>query len=130
MPKTGILLIDHGSVRAEANAMLEDVVRLVRGIVGPDVVVRSAHLELAPPTIAQGFAACVEAGATEVIVHPYMLSPGRHSMSDVPRLVAEAAAGHPGITHRVTEPLGVHPMMAEMVLHRCGLTPGSTRQTA
>jgi len=108
--------------------MLEDVVRLVQDHAGPDVVVKFAHMELAAPTISDGFAACVAAGATDVIAHPYMLSPGRHAMADIPRLVGQAAASHPGVSYRVTEPLGVHPLMAEMVLHRCGLSTATTRQ--
>ena len=51
-------------------------------------------MELAEPSIAAGVRSCVEAGATEVVVFPYMLSPGKHSTRDIPRMVAEAAAGH------------------------------------
>ena len=54
---------------------------------GDGVIVRFAHMELAEPSIDQGFADCVEAGADEVIAFPYMLSPGRHSTRDIPRMV-------------------------------------------
>ena len=53
-------------------------------------------MELAEPSIAEGFADCVRAGATEVVAFPYMLSPGKHVTRDIPRLVAEAARGVPG----------------------------------
>jgi sirohydrochlorin ferrochelatase len=113
-----ILLIDHGSVREAANHMLECVGNLVQQMAGDAVIVKIAHMELAEPTIAQGFAACVEAGATEVVAFPYMLSPGKHSTRDIPRLVADAAREHPGITYQVTPAFGVHEKLAEVVLER------------
>jgi len=116
-----ILLIDHGSVRQEANEMLERVADLVRQIAGPGVVVHAAHMELAKPTIAAGFRHCVEEGATEVIAFPYMLSPGKHSTRDIPRLVAEAAAAFPHVGYRVTEAFGLHEKLAEVVLERTGV---------
>ena len=116
-----ILLIDHGSVRQEANEMLERVAALVRQIAGPGVIVHAAHMELAKPTIAAGFRHCVEEGATEVIAFPYMLSPGKHSTRDIPRLVAEAAAAFPHVGFRVTEAFGLHEKLAEVVLERTGV---------
>jgi sirohydrochlorin ferrochelatase len=116
-----ILLIDHGSVRAEANAMLECVAQLLQTMVGPSVLVRWAHMELAEPSIAQGVASCVDGGATEVIAFPYMLSPGKHSTRDIPRLVGDAARGFAHVTVRVTPAFGVHAKLAEVVAERAGV---------
>ena len=58
----GILIIDHGSMKEAANHMLECVGELVQRMAGDAVVVRVAHMELASPTIADGFAACVARG--------------------------------------------------------------------
>jgi sirohydrochlorin ferrochelatase len=113
-----ILLIDHGSVRAEANRMLECVANVVRRMAGDGVIVCHAHMELADPTIAEGFAACVDAGATEVVAFPYMLSPGKHSTRDIPRMVAEAARAYPAVAYTVTPAFGVHEKLAEVVLER------------
>ncbi len=123
-----ILLVDHGSIRREANDMLIDVANLVQRMAGSDVIVRYAHMELAEPTIAQGFANCVEAGATDVVVFPYMLSPGRHSTTDVPRIVREAAANYPGVTFSVTPAFGIEEKLGEIVLARAGIeaSPAST----
>jgi sirohydrochlorin ferrochelatase len=117
-----ILIVDHGSTRAEANAMLPCMAHLVQHLVGGEVAVRYAHMELAEPTIAQGFTECVEAGADEVIVFPYMLSPGKHSTRDIPRLVGEAAGPHTGVQYRVTAAFGVHEKLGELILSRAGLT--------
>src|SRR5579864_2347429 len=118
-----VLLIDHGSRLDEANHMLACMANLVQGMVGDDVVVRYAHMELAEPTIAEGFTSCVAAGADEVIAFPYMLSPGRHSTRDIPRMIREAAVAHPGVTFRVTAAFGMHEMLAAVVLSRAGVTP-------
>ena len=115
-----LLIVDHGSTRKEANEMLADVACIIRGI-RPGLVVHYAHMELSEPTIAQGFAQCVKDGAAGVIVHPYMLSPGRHATKDIPGMVAECAAKYPGIKFRVTEPLGLDKKIGEVVLERAGL---------
>lgn len=116
-----ILLIDHGSVRPEANAMLDCVANLLGTMVGPDVIVRAAHMELAEPGVAAGVASCVEAGATEIVVFPYMLSPGKHSTRDIPRMVAEAAAAYPAVRLTVTAAFGVHAKLAEVIAERAGV---------
>src|SRR6476661_4132572 len=116
-----ILLIDHGSVRAEANHMLACMANLVQQMVGRDVLVHHAHMELAEPSIADGFAACVRDGATEVVAFPYMLSPGKHSTRDIPRMVAEVAAAFPTVTYRVTEAFGMSTELALVIARRAGV---------
>ena len=118
--KIGLLLVDHGSRFQEANDMLIEVAAMVKRLGAIDCV-HYAHMELAEPTIQEGFGTCVREGATAVVVHPYFLSPGRHSTSDIPRMVAEAAKAFPGIEFCVTQPLGVHPKIGEVVLERAGV---------
>jgi sirohydrochlorin ferrochelatase len=113
---TAVLLVDHGSRRPEANALLESLAQALRARV--DHAVEIAHLEAAPPDIAQGVDACVATGATEVVVLPCFLAPGNHASEDVPRLAREAAARHRGVRVRVAEPLGTHPKLVEILLER------------
>jgi len=119
----GILIVDHGSVRVEANDMLICMSNLLQKMAGPDVVVRYAHMDLAQPDIRRGFTDCVEGGATDVTVFPYMLSPGRHSTADIPRLVAAAASAFSRVTFSVTPAFGVHEKLAELILDRAGIEP-------
>jgi sirohydrochlorin ferrochelatase len=119
-----ILLIDHGSRRDEANEMLGDVRGMIQGQAGSEVIVEYAHMELAAPSIEQGIAACVKRGATDVIAFPYMLSPGKHSTRDIPRMIDEAAKNFPGVKFSVTPAFGVHEKLGEVVLERAGITPG------
>jgi len=115
--KQALLLVDHGSTRDDANDLLPKVARMVMEISGFEIVCY-AHMELAEPTIQQGFDACIAAGAGEVIVHPYFLGPGRHSISDIPRMVAQAATRHAGASYRITEPLGLDAKISHLILER------------
>jgi sirohydrochlorin ferrochelatase len=119
----GILIVDHGSQKREANDMLVCMANLIQTMAGPDVVVRHAHMELARPDIREGFTSCVDGGASHVVVFPYMLSPGRHSTADIPRMVADAARAYPHITFSVTPAFGVHEKLAEAVLDRAQIQP-------
>jgi len=112
-----LLIVDHGSRRDEANRLLAQVESLLRER-DAFPIVHHAHMELAPPTIADAFDRCVADGATEIVVHPYFLGPGKHYRVDIPALVEEAAAKHPGVAWRVTDPLGLHPKILDVVIER------------
>ncbi|MEP6733490.1 MAG: CbiX/SirB N-terminal domain-containing protein [bacterium] len=116
-----ILLIDHGSRRDEANEMMDCMANLLQALAGPEVVARYAHMELAEPSIETGLRHCVEAGATEIIVFPYMLSPGKHSTGDIPRMIAAAAVQYPNLQIRVTNAFGVHENLGLLILERAGV---------
>jgi len=113
----GVVVVDHGSRRAESNDMLLEVVKLFAEHTDWPIV-EPAHMELAEPSIATAFARCVERGAKTVVVHPYFLLPGRHWNQDIPNLTAEAAAKHPDVRWMVTAPLGLHEMMASVMNSR------------
>ncbi|MCH8889880.1 MAG: hypothetical protein IH827_02185 [Myxococcales bacterium] len=115
--KRAILLVDHGSRRAEANALLDDVADQVRERT-PESIVEIAHLEIAKPDIAGGIDACVKKGATQIIVHPFFLGAGRHTSEDIPEQVAQAARRHSNIRIRISEPLGGHGALIDVILDR------------
>jgi sirohydrochlorin ferrochelatase len=117
MANRALLIVDHGSRRSEANDVLPELVAMLRRE-SEFTIVFHAHMELAEPSIDEAFDACVSAGAEEVIVHPYFLSPGRHSTHDIPRMVGEAAVKHPEVSYLVTEPLGLHPKIGEVIMER------------
>lgn len=117
MAPHGIVIVDHGSSRLEANRRHEEFVAEWRGTSGYDIV-EAAHMELAAPTLADAFDACVAAGANSVVVVPYFLWPGSHWDRDIPALAAGAAARHRGITYLVTAPLGPHPLLKTIVDQR------------
>ena len=129
--RVGVVVVDHGSRQPDANRWHEEFVRGFREL-HRYAAVEPAHMELAEPTIASAFAACVAAGATTVVVVPFFLWPGRHWSEDIPALVAEAAGAHPGTRYLVAAPLGPHPLLADIVdgrithclAHAAGESPG------
>jgi uroporphyrin-III C-methyltransferase len=115
--RRGVLVVGHGSRREEANADVREVARLI-GVRGRLALIEAAFLEIARPTISEGFTRLVEQGARHVTIHPYFLSPGRHTRGDIPVAVEEAARQHPGITYQITEPLAAHPLVVEASIER------------
>lgn len=119
-PATAILLVDHGSKRAQANEMLLEIADMTRAK-SAGVPVHTAHMEIAEPSIADGMRACVDGGATHVVLVPFFLSPGRHATTDIPEIAAEAAALFPGVSYEVRPPIGTHPGVVDIILDRAGL---------
>ena len=113
----GVILVDHGSKKAEANAQRNEVAKAFRRSTCAKIV-ETAHMELAAPTVAQAFASCIRQGAKRIVVHPYFLAPGRHSTVDIPRMAAEAARPHPEIPFCVSEPLGLDELLSGVILRR------------
>ncbi len=113
----GLVVVDHGSRVEESNAMLVEMTRMIRASVRWPIV-QPAHMELAEPSIGTAFDRCVDQGAELVIVSPYFLLPGRHWSQDIPALAREAAERHPAVRYLVSSPLGLHPLMADVVRSR------------
>jgi sirohydrochlorin ferrochelatase len=112
-----VVLVDHGSRREEANAQLEALAERVRER-EPGTLVVTAHLELAAPDIGEALAACASAGAREVVLLPWFLSPGRHTAEDIPRAVAAARERHPELRVQIGEPLGLDARLVDVALSR------------
>lgn len=119
----GVLVVGHGSRREEANADVREAARRI-AVRGQLELVEAAFLEIEHPNVAEGFARLVARGARGVTVHPYFLSPGRHTRGDLPVEVREAAAEHPGVTYRITEPLAAHRLVIEASIERIRETEG------
>lgn len=123
----GILIVGHGSRREEANADVCAAAQLI-ATRGSFSCVEPAFLEIVSPTIAEGFATLVRRGAEHVIVHPYFLSPGRHTRGDIPVHVQAAASSHPGVTYQITEPLAAHPSVIDASIERILETKQTTSE--
>jgi sirohydrochlorin ferrochelatase len=117
MPKNALLLIAHGSRRAEANADLEHIATAMRTREDFDIV-QTSYLELAEPNIAAGGALCVEAGADVVTMLPYFLSAGVHVREDMLEAQTELRAQFPQVDFRLAPHLGLHPLLLDIVAQR------------
>lgn len=116
-PRTGIVIVDHGSRRGASNDMLLEAAAAFKASTGY-AVVEPAHMEIAQPDIATAYERCVAQGATRIVVFPYFLSPGKHWKHDIPALVEAAAAAHPHTEWLVTAPFGLHPQMQQIIADR------------
>ena len=112
-----VIVIDHGSRRAESNQLLLEVTAALRQAIGLKIV-EPAHMTLAEPSLQTAFERAVSQGARLVLVFPFFLSPGRHWQQDIPQLAAEASRLHPGVQYLVTAPLGLHPLMLQIIQQR------------
>jgi uroporphyrin-III C-methyltransferase len=126
----GVLIVGHGSHRQEANEDVREAARRIAERGGFDLV-EAAFLEIEHPNISEGFARLVQRGAREITVHPYFLSPGRHTRGDIPVEVQQAASQQIGINFRITEPLSAHLLVIEASVERIletidGLIHGKT----
>lgn len=118
---TAIVLVDHGSREASANEVVVEMARLVQARVGDRAAVRWAHMELAEPDLGGAIDSAVAAGASRVLVQPLFLVPGRHASRDIPALVSAARQRHPAVTFQLGAVFGADPLLAELILQRCGL---------
>lgn len=114
---TAVLLIAHGSRRAAANDDLVEVAaRLLKR--GEFEIVVASYLELAEPSIPDGAEQCISAGADSIRLLPYFLSAGSHVMRDLQRYRDELRERFPQHTFTLCPPLGLHPLMLDIVQDR------------
>ena len=121
----GLLIIDHGSRRPEANAQVLDMAQRVARLVPAGTPIATAHLDVCPPTIAEGIATLLAQGVDELSVLLYFLADGRHVREDIPGLVRAALATHPQVRVAIGEALGPDDVLAALMLRRAGLTAAS-----
>ena len=117
-----LLLVAHGSRRAESNAEIGRLAARVAERAGARFdVVEHAFLELAEPSIPDGVTRCIERGAARVSVVPYFLARGTHVADDIPEQVDIARAAHPDADIRVTDYLGTSDALVDVLV---GLADG------
>ena len=114
---TAVLLMAHGSRRESANA---DLVRLAEIVRSKNVyrIVEIGYLELAEPTIPQGARTCLDQGARVVLMLPFFLSAGAHVAGDLERYRSELSEEFPHVSFRLCPPLGLHPLIVDVVFDR------------
>ena len=112
-----VILVGHGSLRSGAGAaMLRLAERAQAAKIAP--IVRAGFLNYSRPTFDETLARCVECGASEVIVQPYFLVPGKFVREDLVRLAEAGQQAYPWLSIRVAEPFGDHPALARLLLKR------------
>lgn len=110
-----VLFISHGSrfpkAEEEVRWFVEELKR--RSNVP---VFEYAFLDIMPPGVLEGIDVCVKKGATEVVILLNFLNTGRHVYEDIPYVVEDAREKYPGVTFRITKPIGQHDQMIDLFL--------------
>jgi sirohydrochlorin ferrochelatase len=113
----GYIVFGHGSSVESANdAVRSMAAQLARR--GGYEAVEAAFLEGGQPDLPGAVETLVSRGIQQVIVIPYFLTLGMHLKRDLPRLVEELRAVHPGLEIRVTAPLDGHPALIDALVGR------------
>jgi sirohydrochlorin ferrochelatase len=118
-----ILYIGHGTRSKKGEKEAKAFVHRVMDRINVPIQ-EVSFLELTEPLIQEGFARCVERGATEITVVPLFLLAAGHIKQDIPLALASLQKKYPDISIVVKDPFGVQEGIldgvAELVLSKAG----------
>ena len=124
--QTGYIVFAHGSRVESANQAVRKVAADFAHSKGAGLA-EPAFLEIGMPDLAGAVAALAQRGIKDIVVLPYFLTLGTHMQRDLPKLVEEALAGHPGMTISVAPPLDGHPALIEALMDRAAAFERTSR---
>ena len=105
MTRRAVLLFGHGSRDPAWRQPMDDVARRI-ALRAPATPVACAFLELQQPDFAQAIHDLAGQDVDRVTVLPMFLGAGKHVREDLPRLVNDARARHPGLAIEVLPSVG------------------------
>lgn len=113
--KTAVIILFHGSRAEGAGDVVRRITSEVRQRGGYDLV-EEAFLRHAKPTLMDAIQRCVELQAEKIVIVPFFLQLGTHVTADIPGMVEEARKRYPQTTIDAADAVGLHPLMADIVL--------------
>ena len=111
--KQGIILFAHGSRDPEWTRPFERIAAALAAKL-PATTVTLAYLEHGP-SLNEGLAALAAKGVGSARVVPVFLGQGGHVKSDLPRLIGQARAFHPGMQVALDPVIGEQPAVIEAI---------------
>jgi len=115
-----LVLFAHGA-RAATWAAPFQRLRDLTAVRRPDCAVSLAFLELMTPSLPDEVGAQVALGARDVTIVPVFLGQGGHLLRDLPLLLDQLRAAHPGVTFRTVPAIGEDPgVLAAMAAYCAG----------
>lgn len=117
MSRIGILIVGHGSPRAEANQGFIGLVGRIAARLG-GVPVLATFFSIARPNIPDQVAELVQRGVGRILLMPYFLYTGQHVRHDIPELLAQCRQAHPQIAIDVLPTLENEPALEDIVVDR------------
>ena len=113
----GLIIIGHGSRSQDAVDAFFQVVELVRN--QEDFFpVEGAFMELSNPGIPEVVRRVAGEGVKKIVFVPYFLYEGMHIKHDIPQIIAEVSAQCPEISFKMGRPIGVEPVLAQILIER------------
>jgi sirohydrochlorin cobaltochelatase len=119
MATDGIVLFAHGARDARWAEPFERLAQRLRALRGDGAPVSLAYLELMSPDLPAAVAAQVAAGCTAVTVVPVFFGQGGHIRRDLPVIVEQCRAAHPGIEIRCATPVGEDDAVLDAIAQYC-----------
>ena len=113
----GIVIAGHGSRDADGIREFEQLVELVKER-APQHTVSHGYLEFASPTIDQAISDQLNADAKQIVMVPGILLAATHAKNDLPSELLTAAQEHPEIDFHFGAPMGLHPLLLQVVQER------------
>ncbi|UNP77642.1 sirohydrochlorin chelatase [Bacillus nitratireducens] len=115
-----VLYICHGSrlkaAKEEAVAFITSCMNRVEANIQ-----EVCFLELASPSIEEGFRTCVKRGATEIVAIPVFLLAAGHVKKDIPLELRKLNEEYPGIKIVYGNPFGVSELLVKAVYNGSGI---------
>jgi len=112
-----VLYVCHGSRVQEGCQQAIEFVQKTQELVSVPIQ-EISFLELAHPTIEEGFTRCIEQGATEIAVIPVLLLAAGHVKKDIPEKLEALQTLHPYVKISFGKPFGVHERIVDVLLER------------
>jgi sirohydrochlorin ferrochelatase len=118
--KTAVIILGHGSKRGGNDAALKLLAEELRRSGGE--IIEYAFLQYAQPTADAAVDHCVRQGAKKIVIVPFFLQEGVHVRKDIPAFIEKVKKRHPTLDVRVTDYVGAHPLMAQIIKELVGNT--------
>jgi sirohydrochlorin cobaltochelatase len=110
----GIILFAHGARDpnwARPFEAIRDIVRSRR----PEFPVELAFLELMKPSLGEAAGTLAAKGVAAITIFPLFMAQGGHLRNDLPRIVEELRAAHPGVPIAIQTAVGEVPEILEAI---------------
>lgn len=113
----GILIVSHGSPRAEANERFVTLTGRIAARLGVENLL-PAFFSIARPNIADRVAELADRGVRRIVLLPYFLYTGQHVTHDIPVLLDQCRGQFPAISFEVLPTLESDPALEDLVVER------------
>lgn len=114
---SALLIVGHGTRDETGAGEFRRFVKRVGVRCGADLVA-GGFIELSAPPLKDAVADLIAAGHRDVAAVPLILLAAGHAKGDIPAALARERERHPGLRTRYGRPLGVHPVLLDLLRQR------------